>query len=219
MTPGLHIAIERHRLRLRSALRTEGIAPLRIDHRCELLDSSNQGETSQCAAYAMAGVIEYERWKWAGVQAQVDPSPIYRKAKELDEIDGEGTTLEAVLQAASLLALIPEIAPGSIRVIESAADVRQALHRYDVVLAGFEIDEGWFHVTADGWIRKGRTPQGGHAVLLCGYADDAERWLGLQNSWGSEGYGWRGFCRIAPELFVEQFRYGLVWDYASPRYR
>lgn len=193
--------------------------PLRIDHRCALLETSNQGPTSECAAFAMAGAIEYEAWKWLGIYQQVDPHPIYVRAKEIDDIDGEGTTLYDALVAAQDLHLIDPIDEESIRILTSPSEVRQAIHRYDVVLAGFNICNGWDNIGPSGWVRRGDTLKEGHAVLLCGYAQDNEQWYAMQGSWGADDYGWRGFVRITPDQFAEQFLYGIVWDYILPRFR
>lgn len=183
------------------------VVPATIDLRSQLLPSSDQGSTSQCVAYAMAGWIEFYRWKMLGIAEQVDPRPIYHLAKQIDGIAGEGTTLEAGVEAAARLGWIK---PENVRNVSNLAEVQQALHRHGCILAGFDIDDGWFNAAADGWIKQGAKAFGGHAVLLCGY-HVGENYVAFQNSWG-EGRGWRGFNRVTNDRFSEQFQYGLVWE-------
>lgn len=191
------------------------VVPALVDLRPQLLPASNQGETPKCAAYAMAGWIEYYNWKYDGITAQIDPDPIYKRAKELDGMPlVEGTTLECALQAAQDLHLISVVDAASIRTVSSTG-VQQALHRYGVVLSAFTITDKWWNATADGWLNKGGLEIGGHAVLTIGYsAVDTPPWFAVQNSWG-EKQGWRGFNRMTPEMFHQQFDYGLVWDFAG----
>ncbi len=182
--------------------------PLRVDHRYELLESSNQGSTPQCAAYAVAGWIEYRRWKHDGVKEQVDPGPIYEGAKRIDGIHGPGTTLAHAIRAADSLGYLPRpMMWGAV----TAAQVRRAIHQHDVVLAGFRVTDQWSSAAKDGWIRPGGEVLGGHAVLLCAYSSvPGDEWVGLQNSWGSAGYGWRGFCRLDWATFRKQFLYATA---------
>lgn len=194
------------------------VPPKHIDRRSELLTSSNQGETSQCVAYALAGWIEHYKWKYEGIAAQIDPAPIYQHAKQIDGYpNGEGTTLEAGLQSAQELGLISAVAQGSIREVTTPLEVRQALHRYGVVLAAFNATEAWSFPSATGWIKPEGSPLGGHAVLLCGYSDlddeDNSPFFALQNSWGD--IGWRGFVRMSPQQFVTEFQYGLTWEFSA----
>ncbi len=210
-TPGLHL---RSPARRPLALAAEQyVVPAHIDRRSELLPASNQGGTSQCVAYGLAGWLEYYRWKNEGDARQVDPQPIYNRAKEIDGLGNvEGTTLEAGLQAAQHLGLITPVDNDRVRTITTPAQVRQALHRHGVVLGAFNVRAGWLRASAGGWIQPGGEPMGGHCALLCGYSlIETPPWFAIQNSWG-EGQGWRGFNRLSVELFAEQFDYGLVWE-------
>lgn len=212
--PGLLPRKSTDRRFLAAALSTATyVVPAQIDLRSQLLPSSNQGQTPKCAAYSMAGWLEFYNWKYKGIAEQIDPDPIYARAKQVDgEPNVEGTTLEAVLQAAQDLNLISNVDTGSIREIK-ASGVQQALHRYGAVLGAFDIDEGWLTAMPNGWIAEAGSPLGGHAVLLCGYsAVDNPPWYALQNSWGDQ-QGWRGFNRVTDQLFRRQFVYGLVWDF------
>lgn len=187
--------------------------PPYIDHRWDMLPSSDQGSSPKCAAYAMAGIVEYYRWRVTGIAEQVDPNPIYSAAKTLDGVpDQEGTTLEAVAQAAINLGLIP-IDPKSIRVVKSPLDVKRAIHRYGPILSAYEINRGWLQVPLNGWIADSAVDVGPHAVVTCGYADDeTPQYTEIQNSWGEDGVGWRGFMRMRQDQFIATFNYGLAWD-------
>lgn len=215
LNPGLIIDPNRtHRLRLSLGNGSYSF-PAHIDRRPELLSSSNQGETSECVAYAVAGWLEYFNWRYYGIARQIDPHPIYVRAKELDGLAGEGTTLEAGLQAARDLKLLSNVDDASIRNVENIFEAKQALHRYGVVLSAFQVTDNWFKSVEDGWIQPGGNPVGGHAVVVCGYSSvDDPQWFGIQNSWGDH-QGWRGFNRLSPELFAQQFVYGLVWNFKT----
>lgn len=215
MTPGLIDRRDTDRRFTAAALATGAtyVVPALVDLRAQLLPASNQGDSSMCAAYAMAGWIEFYNWKYNGITQQVDPEPIYNRAKKLDGVPSvEGTTLECALQAAQDLGLISPVATASIRHVPLEG-VQQALHRYGVILSAFSVTENWWRATPDGWILPGGLGMGGHAVIVIGYSTvDTPPWYAVQNSWG-EKQGWRGFNRLTPDLFKQQFDYGLVWDY------
>lgn len=179
-----------------------------------MLAASNQGVTHQCAAYAMAGCIEYWQWKKKHIKEQVDPGLIYTRAKAIDTLDEPGTTLDAVVNAAVQLNLIP-IDLSTVKVV-NLNGVKQALHEYGVMLSAFDISQGWEVARADGWIQPSPQNLGGHAVVLIGYSEvEDPPWFAVQNSWGEAGYGWRGFVRMSPQQFADEFQYGLVWDLKS----
>lgn len=191
------------------------IVPSLVDLRPQLLPASNQGDSPKCAAYAMAGWLEFYNWKYKGITQQVDPDPIYSRAKELDGVPTvDGTTLECALQAAQDLGLLAPVDATTIRFV-TVEGVRQALHRYGVILSAFSITDKWWRAMPDGWLSPGGLDMGGHAVLTIGYsAVDAPQWYAVQNSWG-DTQGWRGFNRMTPEQFNQQYDYGLVWDFPT----
>lgn len=161
----------------------------------------------------MAGCIEWYNWKYLGIKEQVDPNPIYERAKQIDGIpDEQGTTLDAVIHAAVDLNLIP-IDLSTLAVVNQF-DVKHALHKHDVMLSAFQITQGWVTATSGGWIGNENDLLGGHCVVTVAYSEvDTPQWYGVQNSWGDEMYGWRGFVRLTTQQFSEQFQYGIVWDY------
>jgi hypothetical protein len=77
----------------------------------------------------------------------------------------------------------------------------------DVVIIGFEIDEGWNACSSvTGYIGHGGATLGGHAVLGCYYDGDG---FGFENSW-AKTWGRNGFGRMTWKQFDEQFLYALA---------
>lgn len=214
MTPGL-ILNKSEILREFSPLASPPISratpiPNRIDRRDEMLPSSDQRSTSECAAYSLAGIIEAKAWRDTGVFKQVDPAPIYAEAKRNDGYTGDGTTLDAAIKAAVKLGLMA--APKEIFAISDRDGYCRALHRYGFAHLAFNITDAWQKPSASGWLRDdAHLPLiGGHAVAGCGYDRATAGWNAIQNSW-SDGIGWHGFMRMKHEQFDRQFMYGLAW--------
>lgn len=209
--PGL-IHSPRRTTNLRVSAPSDYYPPKHMDRRAELLPSSDQRDSSQCVAYAVAGWLEHYRWKNDGLVAQIDPAPIYARAKQIDGFPlHDGTSLEAGLQAAQDLGLMP--CATRVREVNSEAEVKQALHRFGVVLSAFNCTDLWSTPGEDGWMRPGGQILGGHALLICGFSEvDGDEYYCLQQSWG-EGIGWRGFVRMSPEQFRQEFIMGLVWEW------
>lgn len=199
-------------LTLATSVSTEGMqAPVYIDNRSLLLTADDQGQTSQCAAYSMATVIEVAKWKQGRMRKTIDPGPIYAEAKRIDGDDNEGTYLDSVFKASKNLGLI---GPGStMRALKTRNDVKFAIREHEVCLLGFMISDGWNEVNRrTGYIGLGRDKLGGHAVAGCWYNDIAgarDIGIGWGNSW-SPSWGVNGFGRMTWAQFEEQFMYGLV---------
>ena len=70
----------------------------------------------------------------------------------------------------------------------------------DLCIAGFKITDGWYVPNADYTIKSGRTPLGGHAVLVCGYD---EKGVYIQNHWGKD-WGAKGFGILPWSLYERQ---------------
>lgn len=184
--------------------------PNRIDRRDEMLPASDQRDTSECAAYSIAGIIEAKNWRDTGVFTQIAPGPIYAEAKKNDGYAGDGTTLNAALNAAVKLGLMPK--PKEVYAVTDREGYYRALHRYGFVHLAFNITDAWSHPSASGWLREdSHLPLiGGHAVAGCGFDRSAKGWNAIQNSW-SDTNGWHGFLRMTHEQFDRQFMYGLAW--------
>lgn len=208
-TPGLIINKDRERMLSATLVSGSVVVPSSIDLRSQMLPSSDQGSTSMCAAYALAGWLEFYNWKHTGIAEQVDPFPIYRRSGEILGQQSGGRTLESVLQAAVDLGLIGKDALLNVREVRKH-EAQQAMHRYGAILSAFQITDRWSYATKEGWIEAGGSKVGGHAVVLTGYSIPND-FFAIQNSWG-EGSGWRGFNRMKGLTFEDQFIYGLVWQ-------
>lgn len=212
MTPGLIIDPKRLRRKVLAAGPASYVTPALIDLRAQLLESDDQGDSSECAAYAMAGMLEFFNWKRYGSAVQIDPHPIYKRAKEIDDMPQvEGTTLEAAVQAAEDLGLMSWADNAKLRTVFTSFEAKQALHRCGVLLAAFNITDVWAQADPGGWIPEGGQHVGGHAVVLCGYDQVSTLpYFAFQGSWGNQG--WRGFNRISTATFQQQFLYALAFE-------
>jgi len=183
------------------------VAPKFIDSRGMCLASSDQGFHPSCAGYTTAGYLEVQNWKKNHYPEQLDGLKIYKKAKELDPYNGDGTTLDYTVKAAIELGLLK--GDWNIEYVTSKEDVKYAVHEFSVFMAGFMINEAWNFVSKKtGYISTSSGADlGGHAVLVCWYDEDAG--IGWQNSWGSS-WGWNGFGRMTWKQFNEQFQAGVI---------
>ena len=182
--------------------------PRWIDSRPYCLVASDQGKTSQCAAYSVAGWLETRNWRTTHVAEQVDAAPIYAEAKRIDGTSSEGTYLTSVAQAVQNLKLVQ----GTIRSAEvrTLDDLQFALHRDAVCLGAFMATRGWNACDPKtGWIGGSSEAVGGHAVLMCWYQDG--KGVGWQNSW-SPTWGMQGFGRMTEAQFREQWLGGLALE-------
>lgn len=182
------------------------VAPRKIDNRDMCLATNDQGRTSLCAAYSMAGYLEFQNWKTNHYPEQINPEPIYNEAKIIDGNSNPGTYLQSVAQAVINLGLVKGT-PKHIN--RSELDVKFAIHQFGVCIAGFRITNEWNTVeTSTGKILiiNESTQRGGHAVLLNGYDNDG---IYLQNSW-SPNWGIHGFAILPWSLFNAELMDALV---------
>jgi hypothetical protein len=183
--------------------------PVWLDNRPYMLPADDQGQTQTCAGQAMAGLIEAWRWRATHTPNPVNGFAIYSEAKRLDNESSPGTTFDSAFAAAKSLALIPPYT--TFLRIPSVSDLRFALHRHGVILAGFNITDGWEFPDHGGWIEPSTKDLGGHAVALCWF-DPAG--IGFQNSWGAN-WGVRGFGRITWEQASAQFVDAIALDFTG----
>jgi hypothetical protein len=184
--------------------------PAWLDNRPYMLPADDQGQTSTCAAHAMAGLIEAWRWRKTHTPSPVDAFALYAEAKKIDLDPNPGTTFDAVFAAAKSMYLIP--ANAVLNRLASHADLRFALHRYGVVLVGFNVTPEWQWPNYGGWIASSHKFIGGHGVVACWF--DAAG-FGFQNSWG-KSWGTNGFGRMIWDEVPAQYLDGVAIDIEPP---
>ena len=194
-------------------------APVQVDNRMEVLPIDNQGRWPACVSYTVAGLIEAHYWKAQGRKVQIDPMPIHRRAIEKQgagTIETSGTTLEVGLGAAQDLGILP--ASCRFFKIDTLSELRLAIHRYNHVVTGWRITEGWNQVarypTATGATYPALADStkfiGGHAVLTSYY--DTLGTFGGPNQWGLD-WGLGGYWRLTPAQAEMQFMYGIAVEF------
>lgn len=168
--------------------------------------AENQGAKPWCAAYSASSYAENLRWRSRGFHTDIDPEPIYRHAKSIDgDPDGDGTYLECALDGLLAAGYFDSVI-SKVKTLRTLDDVKYAIHRYGVCVAGFDITDEWF-APKRAVVTGARSPsQGGHAVTLCGYDEGGVLVL---NSWGRE-YGKDGFVYVTNKAFGDQFIYGAL---------
>lgn len=187
------------------------VAPTVIDNRGYCTITEDQGETYQCAAFATTSFAENIKWRQTNCPPTYDPALVYKRSKELDGDDGNGTTLDHAAQA--FLDTYPDVFDASCKPVliycddndNKMSNVRYALHRYGCMVGGFTITSTWYN-THGTLIKSGSTQAGGHAVLICGYNENG---LIIQNSWGKD-WGEKGFAVLSWSNARAQFVYGCV---------
>lgn len=174
----------------------------------------DQGSKPWCAAYSAANYAENLLWRKRGYHTEIDPAPLYEYAKTIDgDPTGDGTYLECTLKALVKYGHFDgdickiRMIGGSVFGNGAALDdVKYAIHKYGVCMAGFNITSEWYS-PARGVVRgNSGTAQGGHAVLVVGYDEDG---VIIQNSWGT-GYAHDGFVYLTNRAFNDQFIYAAL---------
>jgi len=164
----------------------------------------NQGAKPWCAAYSASSYAENLRWRLDGYHRDIDPAPIYAYAKSIDgSPNTDGTYLECTLKALMAGGHLPDTC--IVKTFSTLRDVKYAIHKYGVCIAGFRITSDWF-APKKGVILGGGDEQGGHAVTVCGYDEGG---VLILNSWGAD-WGHDGFAYIPVKTFEEQFMYGAA---------
>jgi len=163
----------------------------------------NQGAKPWCAAYAASSYAENIRWRIDGYRRDIDPAPLYAYAKTVDgSPDTDGTYLECTLRALMAKGHLPAM---SVKTFDTLRDLKYAVHRQGVCIAGFNITSDWFSPRKGVVFGEGET-QGGHAVTVCGYDEGG---VVILNSWGAD-WGHGGFAYVTNKAFGDQFMYGAA---------
>lgn len=175
----------------------------------------DQGQKPYCAAYSASSWLEGVLWRKTGVKEEIDPDPLYAMAKKLDgDPTGDGTTLEAVLQAALELGTIV----GSDMKVKTFGggwfgndfhsaleSVKMAIFRYGGCIIGCDIDTSWYS-PKNGVVKGGGQSLGGHAVVAASFDDGG---IVIVNSWG-ESWGHGGKAYLPYDVLKEELIYGAV---------
>ena len=197
---------------LRAAGRFQAPNELILTGYCVPVD--DQGRLPWCAAYSAANYAENILWRKNGYHEEIAPAPLYAHAKSIDgDPDGDGTYLECTLDALlekkyfdRSVCKVRTIGGNRFGNGNPLADVKYAIHRYGVCMAGFDITDEWY-APKDGIVRGlAGKPQGGHAVLIVGYDRDG---VVIQNSWGRD-YAHDGFVYLTNRAFGDQFMYAAL---------
>jgi hypothetical protein len=118
---------------------------------------------------------------------------IYKRARQLDEWDGEdyeGSSVLAAMKAGQEKGWYKEY-----RWCFSEQDLSLAVSRKGPCVLGVNWYEGMCDVDSKGYIHPTGELVGGHAILCKGYNVKKERYT-LHNSWG-RGWGIYGACYIS----------------------
>jgi len=188
------------------------LTPDKIDERPRMTKCEDQGSKPWCAAYAATQYAENIIWRKNGFPEEIDPTWVYADAKKLDGMpDVDGTSLDAVFMALLNGGVFNSEVCKINLVRATESDVKFAIHKFGVMLAGFMITEEWYRVNAKKTsICDGRRLPGigGHAVVLCGYDDNGAY---IMNSWSSK-WGNYGTALITWDKLAEQMMYGAVLE-------
>ena len=169
---------------------------------------SDQGQTSECCAFAIEYLIKAQAWRVHGVWPPYDlHTPIYRGAKLLDGDLGDGTTLEHVIEAATNQPLPIAFSLTAVPVT-GGDDVPYAVHQYGAVLSALKITDLWETYRGNGVIGISQNIIGSHAQVILGYSDQNGTVYGV-TSWGVM-WGRCGFW----EMSMMEFRLEYVYGYA-----
>jgi C1A family cysteine protease len=204
------------------------LLPKKIDHTNNMTPVKDQGSLGSCVAFAVVALKEWQEWqeflkikhklkKQINLFNDLSEQWVYHKAKEIDNIQNEGTTIRAALQVLKNYGVPPEQSwkynpdikgeplPESIILskctyignyyrLQKLNHLKLALLHTPVPI-GIITTESFF-TTQNGIIvddiqHTGK--HGGHAVCAVGY-DDNEKLIKFKNSWssswGDNGYGY-----------------------------
>ena len=189
--------------------------PPYVDVRYLCIPTSDQGNTSQCAAYAASGKGESLEYQRRHIYQQKDPGPVYARAKQLDgDPNGEGTDLISVVRAAKELGYIPA------NLVETVTynidDLPTALLDGPQIVGMQITDEHNDCDPVTGRIAEYADPKklGGHAVLWNFFDVDGAEGVGWQGSWGlrwgCQNPRFRGMGRMSVAQAKRQFMYAII---------
>lgn len=173
----------------------------------------DQGQKPYCAAYSATSWLEGVLWRLTGIKEEINPDPLYAEAKKLDgDPTGDGTTLEAVMQAILNRGYFEG---GKVKTIggswfglsqdEAIENVKMAIFRYGGCIIGCDIDESWYS-PSKGVVKGGGRSLGGHAICAAGFDEGG---IVIVNSWGSS-WGHDGKAYIPNSVLRKELIYGAA---------
>lgn len=177
--------------------------PRHCDQMEYTLETDDQGSAPSCVGHAFAKNVIAWNWAENDVCQPVPGGNIYARAKQMDAVKGDGTTLMHGAKAAEALHGLK----GPLLHVFDVASAQYAIHRFRGYVAAMNAREDWSS-TATECGKESSPVTGPHACWICGY-DEKGFWI--QGSYG-QGVGWFGFQRIAYENFKRDHLYGLGID-------
>ncbi len=192
---------------LKFAMPDQVTYPIELSYLRECRPLEDQGQYPMCGAFAGCCDIQAAYWLQEGIIKDFKEAPLYYEANQNDGIDGEGTTINAIVEAAKTLGYCQSY---TARAVQSRNELRWAVWKYRRVLCGFRITDNWNKTNNQGVISDGGEPIGGHAVVCCGYTAYGPV---IANSWGTS-WGLNGYGQFSWESFDKMFMGGLAveWD-------
>ena len=196
--------------------------PINYDCQGEMGSVRDQGSEGSCGGHAAAGMKEWQEFSDSLKFCQLSPRYVYEKSREIESVNGEGTTLRAVMKALYQYgicqeALWPYVARlkgkpdpradedalnGRITAYAKLNDIPEILQSLMINgpgLIGLYVTPEWNNVPESGIMKKVRKNAhrfGGHAICYVGF-DRARGLLKFKNSWGMKwgdhGYGYLPF--------------------------
>lgn len=183
--------------RYESRIRTRFLLPKSVDLRPNLLRIRDQGNTSECVAFSVACMKEYQEFREDAIREYFSPQFIYDRRKNT----GDGMYLPDALTilknvGCPLESAYPFMMPGLIHkdaakqaanyrinsytLINSMQGLKQALNEQGPCPIVFPV----YNYGPQFW-RSGSKDGGGHCVTVVGYNDEMQHFI-VRNSWGAD---------------------------------
>lgn len=215
-----------------------------VNYGPEMGTARNQGHKGSCVGFAVAAVLEWQQkqeylnerskgstYKRDSEEYDLSEQWIYHKAKEIDEWEGEGTSIRYAMKIINRIGVPSEKGwPYSDLIvgkpefwaystarwnrnkkyyrIETLDELKQTLIKVGPCVIGVYVFDEFYSPDKNGHIRDPKNPNnilGGHALCAIGFDDRPHKQnkLIIRNSWG-EGWGKRGHGSLSYD-FIEKY--------------